>query len=399
MIYGEVVQRWQQARGAVLRKWPVKQLETYGGWFLFSLFYAILVWEEVWNLENTAYLSSWLLLLITTGAMVGSALFERRVWCRYLCPIGGMNGLYSKLALTEIRASKGVCDSECDTYHCYKGGPAEGKGQATNGCPLHTHPASLKDNRDCVLCMTCLKACPHESVQLNLRAPGVDFGYPFLFPVPGTSSAPQHQPYAHEVALLFLLMGANVCHHIPEVLRQLGWDADSISHALHDKGSHIALSLAALAAPGVIIFLFDSFAQLIHKLLYPRSLAPRNFIDISYAYLPLVWLGSLAHYEDLGLTEAGRVLPLMAKTAHYFLPDLGSLIRPVGELLTTVENKAPTLTASNDVVAFLQGSTLLAGVAMSSLLLQKLGRQHWSAWMHQALMLLLTAEYWSIIIN
>ena len=54
-------------------------------------------------LENTAYLSSWLLLLITFGAMVGSWFYERRVWCRYLCPIGGMNGLYaSRLGMATV---------------------------------------------------------------------------------------------------------------------------------------------------------------------------------------------------------------------------------------------------------------------------------------------------------
>jgi polyferredoxin len=67
-------------------------VEAWGGWFLFGLFAAILVWEEVWDLPQTAYLSSWLLLLITAGAVVCSAFFERRLWCRYLCPIGGMNG-------------------------------------------------------------------------------------------------------------------------------------------------------------------------------------------------------------------------------------------------------------------------------------------------------------------
>lgn len=43
---------------------------------------AILVWEEVWDLPQTAYLSSWLLLIITFGAMIGSWHFERRIWCR-----------------------------------------------------------------------------------------------------------------------------------------------------------------------------------------------------------------------------------------------------------------------------------------------------------------------------
>lgn len=57
-------------------------VEAWGGWFLFGMFAAILVWEEVWDLPQTAYLSSWLLLLITAGAVVCSAFFERRLWCR-----------------------------------------------------------------------------------------------------------------------------------------------------------------------------------------------------------------------------------------------------------------------------------------------------------------------------
>jgi hypothetical protein len=40
--------------------------------------------HQVWDLPNTAYLSSWLLLIITGGAVVCSAFFERRLWCRYL---------------------------------------------------------------------------------------------------------------------------------------------------------------------------------------------------------------------------------------------------------------------------------------------------------------------------
>ena len=38
-------------------------------------------------------------------------------------------------------------------------------GQETDGCPLYSHPANLKDNKNCVLCFTCLRACPHRNVQ------------------------------------------------------------------------------------------------------------------------------------------------------------------------------------------------------------------------------------------
>ncbi len=128
MIYGELAQKlslWLFPRQ--LQSWPRQQAEKVGGWFLFGMFTLILLWEELWNLENTAYLSGCLLLLITAGAVTFSLLFERRFWCRYLCPIGGMNGLFAKLSMTELRAQQGICSATCTTYQCYKGGPQREK--------------------------------------------------------------------------------------------------------------------------------------------------------------------------------------------------------------------------------------------------------------------------------
>lgn len=93
-------------------------MEQVGPWFLFALFYGILVWEEVWVLNDTAYLSAWLLIIITAGAMICSTLFERRLWCRYLCPIGGMNGLFAKASMTEVRGREGVCAGTASMFTC-----------------------------------------------------------------------------------------------------------------------------------------------------------------------------------------------------------------------------------------------------------------------------------------
>ena len=51
--------------------------------------------EELWNLPQSASLSACLLLLITAGAVVGSVIYEKRVWCRYFCPIGAMNKIFA----------------------------------------------------------------------------------------------------------------------------------------------------------------------------------------------------------------------------------------------------------------------------------------------------------------
>ena len=363
MIYGEITQKlslWLFPRQ--LKKWPRQPADKWGGWFLFGLFTLILLWEELWNLENTAYLSACLLLLITAGAMIFSAIFERRFWCRYLCPIGGMNGMFAKLSLTELRAQQGTCSAECTTYQCYKGGPQKGEGMETNGCPLYSHPAQLEDNRDCVLCMTCLKACPHRSVEFNLRPPGIELWT-------------THNPRSHEVALLFLLLNVVFLHHLPEIATKLNLDLH-----LEQFANHALVSVAVLILPCVLPLL----AQGIIKSLVATSkkLKSPKFIELAYGYLPLVLAGNLAHYLQLGLAEGGRILPVTMATFGWHGGNL------------------PIFIAHPAVIAFLQGTSLILGILLSIALTQKIARQSFTLLIPQHLVtVLLAIGMWQIIIS
>ncbi|MCL1470027.1 sigma 54-interacting transcriptional regulator [Argonema antarcticum] len=359
MIYGEVTQKlslWLWPRQ--LKRWPRQSAEKWGGWFLFGLFVLIFLWEELWHLEDTAYLSACLLLLITAGAMIFSAIFERRFWCRYLCPIGGMNGLFAKLSMIELRAQQGTCSAECTTYQCYKGGPQKGEGLETDGCPLYTHPTHLEDNKDCVLCMTCLKACPHRSVELNLRPPGIELWT-------------THVPHAYEVALLLLLLGGIFLHRLPELQSLLGLNLD-----LSQFWVHLGFSLAVLIVPALVPLLGYSLIQLFHG-----SVKPRSFVELAYGYLPLVLGGNLAHYLRLGLGEGGRILPLTFATFGFS-----------GEGL-------PVLVGHPAVIAFLQGTTLIFSVVLTIFLTQKIAHQPLRFLLPQHLAaVVLGASLWAIIV-
>ena len=335
MICGELLQKlslWLVPRE--LRRWPRQQAEQWGGWFLFGLFTLIFLWEELWNLEDTAYLSSWLLLLITAGAVICSQIFERRFWCRYLCPIGGMNGLFAKLSMTELRAQQGTCSAECNTYQCYKGGPQKGEGQETGGCPLYSHPAQLQDNRDCVLCMTCLQACPHRSVEFNFRPPGIELWT-------------THTPRVYEAALLLLLLGGIFLHRLPEIQFWLG-----VNLHLDHLPTHFGIS-------AIVLMVVATIPLLSHQILcrFSTTLKPRPFVELVYGYLPLVLGGTLAHYLRLGLTEAGQILPVTWAT--FGLSGAG----------------LPIWVAHPAVVSFLQGTTLLVSVLLTWVLTQKIARQ------------------------
>ncbi len=360
MIYGEVTQKLSTwLFPGKLKSWPREEAEKWGGWFLFGLFALILLWEELWNLENTAYLSSCLLLLITAGAMIFSALFERRFWCRYLCPIGGMNGLYAKLSAIELRAQQGICSAECTTYQCYKGGPQKGEGLETGGCPVYSHPAQLEDNRDCVLCMTCLKACPHRSVELNLRPPGIELWT-------------THVPRSYEVALLLLLLDSIFLRRLPEIEAELG-----LNLHLDQFWSHFGISVAALVLPALIPIAAYGIIRLVQS-----SPKPRPFWELAYGYLPLVLGGNLAHYLRLGLTEAGRIVPVTFATFGWSGEDL------------------PVVVAHPAVIAFLQGSVLIFSTAIALWLSQRISRQpFWRLIPQHLAAIAIAVACWSIILQ
>jgi NAD-dependent dihydropyrimidine dehydrogenase PreA subunit len=246
--------------------------------------------------------------------------------------------------MTELRAQQGTCSAECTTYQCYKGGPQKGEGMETNGCPLYSHPAQLEDNRDCVLCMTCLKACPHRSVEVNLRPPGIELWT-------------NHIPRTYEVALLLLLLGGIFLHRLPEIQTELGLSID-----LSDFWQHLGFSIAVLAVPVTIVLIAYGGMQLVYRFIHAlkskiQISKPRRFVELAYGYLPLVLAGNLAHYLRLGLSEGGRILPVTLATF-----GLG------GE-------GVPVLVAHPAVIEFLQGVTLIVGVVLSILLTKKITGQ------------------------
>src|SRR5215208_309206 len=101
-----------------------------------------------------------------------SIIFERRAFCRYLCPVGGFIGLYSQTAPIELRIkNKQVCAS-CEGKPCYNGS-ANGY-----GCPWDVFPGGLTKNTYCGLCMECIRTCPHDNIAVNLRSFSADLAKP-----------------------------------------------------------------------------------------------------------------------------------------------------------------------------------------------------------------------------
>jgi hypothetical protein len=112
------------------------------------------------------------LLLFLIVALVTSLIFERRAFCRYLCPVGGFIGLYSQVAPVEVRVKDPAVCAVHTEKSCYTGS------KDGYGCPWLVYPGTLTKNINCGLCMECLRTCTQDNVAFNLRSFGADLKQP-----------------------------------------------------------------------------------------------------------------------------------------------------------------------------------------------------------------------------
>ena len=91
-----------------------------------------------------------LLVLITIGAF-----FVERFFCRYLCPLGAVFAIISRLGITKINKPKADC----------------GKCRAcTNNCSMGLKLYKVNGARggDCINCLNCTEVCPRNNANANI---------------------------------------------------------------------------------------------------------------------------------------------------------------------------------------------------------------------------------------
>ncbi len=131
-----------------------------------AFLFALILWVEgVTDAHSFPRATGYVLLAITLGAVVMSVIYDRKVWCRYVCALGNMCGIYAMASILEVRANADVCMNHCKTHECFKGGRVD-------GCPMFRHALFLEENQTCRVCTYCVKNCPYHAVQINLRPPG-----------------------------------------------------------------------------------------------------------------------------------------------------------------------------------------------------------------------------------
>src|SRR5512134_3318675 len=228
-----------------------------------------------------------IVLAVMLFAAIGlSTIFERRAFCRYLCPVGGFIGIYAQTAPLELRIKdKQVCVS-CVGKPCYNGS------SAGYGCPWDVFPGGLTKNTYCGLCMECIRTCPHDNIAVNLRPFSADLAKP--------------STRMDEAFKAFIMLGSAMIY--AGVL--LGpWGA--FKDAAYNVGSSAWFVYAVAFLAFIFVLLPGLFAL---GILNTKSLIPwkQRFASLSTALIPLGLMFWVAFSLSFVLTNASYILAALS---------------------------------------------------------------------------------------
>jgi len=137
-IYGATLSNW------ILRGFPAA--------FTFQL-----TDVEPWSGQQTG------ISIVITAILFGPVLlyvFGRRAWCRYLCPIGALLKIFSKVSVGKVR----LVNDECI-----------GCGMCNRACAMQVDVMGDLNkygkvfSSNCIACLKCTDACPTDSIELSFR--------------------------------------------------------------------------------------------------------------------------------------------------------------------------------------------------------------------------------------
>jgi ferredoxin-type protein NapH len=93
--------------------------------------------------------------LATLGGLLGWMVVTRRPFCRYLCPLGAIYGLFNPVSFFRVRLDRAAC-SGCQ--------------QCSAACPVDIDPLTEINSRRCIHCLECVRVCSTGALQLGSAA-------------------------------------------------------------------------------------------------------------------------------------------------------------------------------------------------------------------------------------
>ena len=338
---------WLQRRGIIQRipgrprtlrwRWP-RRLRNI--WLQNFGFLSMAVFSTI--ILTRPGITAWVLLGMILLGVILSIFYENRVFCRYICPVGGFIGLYSLTSAMELRVKDAQVCKDHTSKDCVTGN-AEGY-----SCPWMVFPGNLERNTYCGLCTECLKSCPKDNIALNLRPFGTD-----LLVAKGRSL---DEAYKALIMLAWALLYSAV------LLGPWGWlknwaNMETLDNWLIYAAGFLAINLLVL--PG-LFWLAVAISRKLTGLAVPVK---QLFVDYAYSLVPLGLIGWIAFSFSFVFVNGSYAISVLSDPFGWGWDLFGTRAVPWTPFLP-------------QFVALLQIGLLAAGLVFSVVTAYRIGRQH-----------------------
>jgi ferredoxin len=327
---------------------------------LFTLF-LLYEWLDLWA---SPLLTAWVIVFYFVASFVLEAVFSESAFCKYVCPLGTFNFVYSTASPTQISVKNHDICQTCVGKECVNGSysptpviridqiaggaPIEVRHgpDGTPGCGTLLFAPQIKSNLDCTMCLDCARACPHQNVGLMARTPGRELIQPDAWP--------KRWDVSFLVIILAFMGLSNAFGMVPPVYELERWLAETFNIGSELIVLLIIFAVANLLLPVGITLLAATLARSFTDSM--RKFSMRDSVAaFAPAFVPLglgIWI---AHYSFHFLTGALTIIPVFQE----FLGMAGEW-----------ERFGITTTDMN-TIALVQGGALFGGLLWSLVIAQR----------------------------
>jgi ferredoxin len=287
--------------------------------FIFFLY----EWLDLWS---SPMLTAWVIVGYFIASFVLEAVFKESAFCKYVCPLGSFNFVYATAAPSQIAIKDHTKCENCQGKECvngsfspqpiiridkipfidaegvlhYKDVPVERNSKGVLGCGTELFAPQITSNLDCVYCLDCVRACPHDNIGLMGRS----FGRELL----RADAWPKRWDISLFVISLAFLAVVNAFGMVPPIYALLEWFG--------------SLGFSSEIIPLALIFIFGGLvlptisaigaAWLTRLLTNNKKLSLREIVAaFAPAFVPIglgIWI---AHYGFHFLIAPLSIIPVV----------------------------------------------------------------------------------------
>jgi hypothetical protein len=292
------LQDWIVRINTLDKKFP-RQLRNI---YLSSLiFFGLTWWDSYVGIVNRPDLTAYLLICFFVVSAVMALIYKGRTFCRYVCPIGGLIGLYSMFSPIELRNR---CLEVCRKHkvkECIKGT------ESSYPCPMFETPMTLDRNNYCNFCSECIKSCSQDNIVVRFRSFAKDIWV-------------SSKGYLDEALLAAGLIGMTLVVTGEMVEPWHGW-MDAIGnlipfdrlgiedHTLREKATFsLVMVVSTFIVPAMLITLTSLIVRKNTGPNSPLSLR-ETFIQFAYMFIPIGLATHLSHNINHLMLEGPGIVP------------------------------------------------------------------------------------------